>query len=110
MAFDNEKDYDYIFKILHNQEIFWNFKIWMNFELEKEVSRLQKKLLLLDSSLTITKKTEQNNKIAHGTENLHTPTNGIQRLSNDYKLSSSLVTNTAEKSTRETGNTVWKKL
>ena len=46
IVFDEENDMYYIYKLLYNQEIFKDFRQWMDDALEKQVDRLQEIFLV----------------------------------------------------------------
>ena len=41
MVFNNKKEMDYISKLLHNQEMLYDYRSWMDDALKKQIARIQ---------------------------------------------------------------------
>ena len=82
-SFTNKEYYDYVHKICNNSVIFHKFRTWMKEELKvnSAVKILEKELLLLDTSLTITPKQQ----VVYGIEPPHSP---VRDVKNWEKISS----------------------
>ena len=86
VAFDNEEDYNYVYKPYNNEVIFQKFRTWMDVEVNNELKILKNKLYLLKPSLAITPKQKGHHIISYGTEPLQSPRPEMHTLSKDYKI------------------------
>ena len=85
-AFTNQEDHDFVEKLCNNDVIFNKFRTWMKEELKVNfaVKILEKKMLLLDPTLTIIPKQQARGYV---TEPPHLPVRDIKVLRKGYKPS-----------------------
>ena len=73
VAFNNEEDYNYVYKLYNNEVIFKKFRTWMDEKVKNALKILKNKLYLLNPLLAITPKQKGQLMIAYAMEPLQSP-------------------------------------